>query len=54
MSENQIIYQIRHTPRLSKMFNKLTNEQKREVLQIANGDDWHLEDIIEFVLEEAE
>jgi len=51
MSENHLIYRIRQNKRLSKMFDKLTTEQKRDVLYIADGDDWHLEEIIEFVRE---
>lgn len=52
MSEHQLIALIRSRPRLSRMFNQLTNDQRRRVLEIANGDDWHLDEIIEFVSEE--
>lgn len=51
MSENRLIDTIRQDRQLSKAWAKCTDEQKRRVLQDAEGDDWHLLAIIEDVLE---
>lgn len=52
MSENQIIAYIRSVPRLSAMFNKLSMAGRRSVLYIADGDTWHIDEIIADVLED--
>jgi len=52
MTENQLIYQIRQIPRLSRLFDKCSRDQKQAVIEIADGDIWNLGEIIEFVLEE--
>jgi hypothetical protein len=51
MSENQLINHIREHRRLTRIFNRLTNDERRQVLFIAQGEADQLEEIFEFVLE---
>lgn len=53
MSDNQLINSIRENRRLNRLWNKLTVEQKRRVLEIAEGELWHIDEVIEDVLEEV-
>lgn len=51
MSETQLINHIRSVGRWNRIFNRLTHEERRNVLYIAGGETDHLEEIFEFVLE---
>jgi hypothetical protein len=51
MSENQLINHIRGNTRFKRLFNRLTNDERRQVLFIAQGEADQLEEIFEFVLE---
>lgn len=51
MSENALISWIRNTPRLSAMFNKLSNDLKRTVLELADGEPSNLASCFELVTE---
>lgn len=48
MSENMLIYIIRQTPHLSKLFDQLSNEQKRRALEMAEGE----VDLLDYILED--
>lgn len=52
MSEHQIINHIRSIKRLNRIWQRLTNDQRRRVLYIADGDTWHIDEVLEFVAEE--
>lgn len=52
MTEHQIINHIRSVRRLKRIWQRLTNDQRRRVLFIADGDLWHIDEILEFVAEE--
>lgn len=52
ISDSKIIYLIRQTPRLNKLFTKLSVEGKRRVLRLANHSDFLLAQTIEDVLEQ--
>ncbi|MBV9217367.1 MAG: hypothetical protein JO053_14455 [Acidobacteria bacterium] len=53
MSENQLIQIINQTPRMRVKWRQLSDEQKRSVLFIADGDDWNLDEILEDVLRDG-
>lgn len=50
MSEHEIVNHIRSVRRLSARFQRLSKEGRRRVLFIADGDTWHIDEIIEQVL----
>lgn len=52
MSDSVLIRYIRLTPSLNKLWQRLEDDERRKVLSIAHGDNWHLEEIFEFVLEQ--
>lgn len=52
ISDSKIIYLIRQTPRLNKLFTKLSVEGKRRVLRLANGTDFLLAETLQDVLEQ--
>lgn len=51
MSETQLINHIRSVKRWERIFNRLTNDERRNLLYIAAGETDHLDEIFEFVLE---
>jgi hypothetical protein len=51
LSANQLIARIRSIPRLSKIFTGMSPAEKAEVLSIADGDDWRIENVIAWVVE---
>lgn len=53
MSENALINFIRSVPRWKRIFNRLDNNERRQVLYLAQGETTYLEDIFEFVLARA-
>lgn len=54
LTDNQMIREIRQTPKLDKLFERCSPEQRRQALRIAEGETWHLDEVLEFVLEEQE
>lgn len=53
LTDNEMVYVIRQTPSLDKLFDQLTKDGKREVMRQAAGDTWHLEELITGVLEDS-
>lgn len=47
MSDNRILGMIRASRRRARLFNRLTAEQKRTFLASLEGNDWHLDDLLE-------
>jgi len=52
MSEHRLLSIIRSQRRLARRFNRLTEAGRRRVIEIANGDDFMLADIIDDVLDD--
>jgi DNA-binding ferritin-like protein len=50
-SEHQIINHIRDSSKLSKLWDKLSKESKRELITEIEGDIWHLKEILEEYVE---
>lgn len=53
LTETQLVYVIRQTPALDKLFDRLNYEGRREVMRQAAGDTWRLEELIAGVLEDS-
>lgn len=52
MSDNAFIRYVRLTPSLNKVWDKLEADERRKVLEISQGETWHLDEVFSFVLEE--
>jgi hypothetical protein len=52
MTDTRLIYIIRQTPSLNRLWNKLSNDGKARVVFLAAGDDFMLDTILFDVLEE--
>lgn len=51
MNNTQLIHRIRQDEHLSAKFDQLSLAGRRRLLEIADGDDWHIEDNIDYVIE---
>jgi len=54
MSDNQIIREIRDSRRLSRLFDRMTVEQKRQLMAELDGDTWHILEVMVDILEDKD
>lgn len=52
MSNHRILSEIRANKKLSKKFDKLSTAGKQKVLEEADNDTWHIDEIIDNILKE--
>ena len=52
MTANLWIQHIRNDKRLSKLYDKLTTEERHRLFTECDNDTWHLAEIIEEILED--
>jgi isochorismate hydrolase len=51
LTDNQMLREINETPALQKIWRQLTPDQRRRVLIEAEGDTWHLGELMQDVKE---
>lgn len=53
LSDTLMIQYIRSIPSLEKLWSEASKEEKKRILADAEGDTWHLQELMEDVLDES-
>jgi hypothetical protein len=52
MTANRWISEIRSSPKLSRLYDDLTIEERRKAYEESDGEGWHLQEILENIRED--